>query len=82
VKVNDQTEVWLNFHVNSGGNAEATATVPFVPTPGDDGLARSITFHATATVHHQMDPTDPAVGTAGAKLACLPLDIKKLASSP
>ena len=81
VKVNDQTEVWLNFHVNSGGNAEATATVPFVPTPGDNGLARSITFHASATVHHQMDATGPAVGTAGAKLACLPLDIKKLASS-
>ncbi|HKN43972.1 MAG TPA: hypothetical protein VJW23_08600 [Propionibacteriaceae bacterium] len=80
--VSDTTEVWLNFHVNSGGNAEATATVPFVPTPGANGLARSITFHASATVHHQMDPTkDPAVGTAGAKLACLPLDIKKFASS-
>ena len=79
--VSATTEVWLNFHVNSGGNAQATATVPFVPTPGDNGLARSITFHASATVHHQMDPKDPAVGTAGAKLACLPLDIKKLASS-
>ena len=70
--VNDKTEVWLNFHVNSDRNARATAIVPFVPNGGE----RSITFHRKTTVHH-----GPGVGTAGLKLACLPLDIKKLASS-
>jgi hypothetical protein len=74
--INNQTEVWLNFGVNSGGEATATATVPFVPTAGE----RSITFHATATVAKQT-AGGPAVGTAGAKLACLPLDIKSLRSS-
>jgi Cu/Zn superoxide dismutase len=81
VRVNDQTEVWLNFHVNSEGNAQATATVPFVPSPGDNGLARSITFHRTPTVKEQTDPNEPKVGSAGDKLACLPLDIKSLKSS-
>jgi Cu/Zn superoxide dismutase len=66
--VSDETEVWLNFDVNSDGEAKATATVLFVPTAGN----RSITFHALPT------QTD---GTAGAKLACLPLDIKSLKSS-
>jgi hypothetical protein len=70
--VNDKTEVWLNFHVNSDRNARATAIVPFVPNGGE----RSITFHEKTTVHH-----GPGVGTAGLKLACLPLDIKKVAGS-
>jgi hypothetical protein len=70
--VNDRTEVWLNFHVNSDRYARATAVVPFVP----DGHERSITFHEKATVHH-----GDGVGTAGLKLACLPLDIKKVAGS-
>jgi hypothetical protein len=70
--VNDKTEVWLNFHVNSDRNARATAIVPFVPNGGE----RSITFHEKTTVHH-----GPGVGTAGLKLACLPLDIKKIAGS-
>jgi hypothetical protein len=70
--VNDKTEVWLNFHVNSDRNARATAIVPFVP----DGGERSITFHEKATVHH-----GPGVGTAGLKLACLPLDVKKVVGS-
>jgi hypothetical protein len=70
--VNNKTEVWLNFHVNADRSAHATAVVPFVPDPGEQ--ARSITFHETATVHHQTEG-GPAVGTAGAKLACLPLDI-------
>jgi len=74
--VNKKTEVWLNFHVNSDRTARATANVPFVPTPGP----RSITFHALPTVHHQTEG-GPAVGTAGDKLACLPLDIKKFAGS-
>jgi len=69
--VNDKTEVWLNFHVNSE-HARATAIVPFVPNGGE----RSITFHEKTTVHH-----GPGVGTAGLKLACLPLDIKKVAGS-
>jgi hypothetical protein len=70
--VNDKTEVWLNFHVESDRNARATAIVPFVPNGGE----HSMTFHEKTTVHH-----GPGVGTAGLKLACLPLDIKKVAGS-
>ena len=66
--VNDKTEVWLNFQVHSLDNTRATAVVPFVP----DGT-RSITFHGKATIHH-----GDGVGTAGLKLACIPLDIKKV----
>ena len=69
--VNDKTEVWLNFQVHSLDYTRATAVVPFVP----DGT-RSITFHEKATVHH-----GDGVGTAGLKLACIPLDIKKLAGA-
>jgi superoxide dismutase, Cu-Zn family len=72
--INDQTEVWLDFEVDPFGNARSTARVPFVPTAGE----RSITLHATATVHHQ---SDGVVGSAGAKLACLPLDIRTLPES-
>jgi hypothetical protein len=64
--ISDETEVWLDFDVSSDGNARAVATVPFVPDSGQ----RSITFHATHTTHE-----GTGVGTAGGKLACLPLDI-------
>lgn len=69
--VNDEAEVWLNFHVSSDRNARATAIVPFVP----DGGERSIAFHEKATIQH-----GAGVGTAGSKLACLPLEIKKFGS--
>jgi superoxide dismutase, Cu-Zn family len=75
--INDQTEVWLDFKVDAFGNARSSARVDFVPTEGK----RSITLHATPTVHHQENATDPAVGTAGAKLACLPLEIRTLPES-
>ena len=75
--ISDKTEVWLNLKVNSEGNASDIATVSFIPTPGDG--ERSITFHEKRTVHHQTDPTGPVVGSAGNKLACLPLKIKKIA---
>jgi hypothetical protein len=75
--INDQTEVWLDFEVDPFGNARSTARVPFVPTAGE----RSITLHAAPTVHHQEHATDPAAGTAGAKLACLPLEIRTLPES-
>lgn len=65
--VSDTTEVWLNFHVGSDRSDRAVAIVPFVP----DGV-RSITFHAAKT-----NPD----GTAGAKLACIPLDIKSFRGS-
>jgi hypothetical protein len=68
--VNDKTEVWLNFQVHSVEYARAAAVVPFVP----EGI-RSITFHEKATVHH-----GDSAGTAGLKLACIPLNIKKVGS--
>lgn len=59
-RVNARTEVWLDFVVTRSGKAKATARVPFVPTGG----ARSIVVHELST------QTD---GTAGGRLACLPV---------
>jgi Cu/Zn superoxide dismutase len=73
--INDQTEVWLDFEVDPFGNARSTARVPFVPTAGE----RSITLHASPTLHHATETA--AAGTAGAKLACLPLEIRTLPES-
>jgi superoxide dismutase, Cu-Zn family len=61
--VSDATEVWLDFEVDSHGTAQSTARVPFVPLGGE----RAIVLHA--------EPTAPA-GTAGARVACLPLEIQ------
>ena len=59
--ISEDTEVWLDFTVDDGAGT-ATASVPFVPLPG----ARSVVIHAAATDHH--------TGTAGARLACLPVE--------
>ena len=61
VVVSRQTEVWLDFTVDDGAGT-ATASVPFVPQPG----TRSVVVHAAET--------DPHTGTAGARLACLPVE--------
>lgn len=58
--VNDETEVWLDVTITPGGSAVAVARVPFVPSPGD----RAIVVHEKATDDH---------GTAGSRLACLPV---------
>ncbi len=55
-----QTEVGLDLTVDDGRGA-ATASVPFVPPPA----RRSVVIHAEAT--------DPGTGTAGPRLACLPV---------
>ena len=60
VVVSPDTEVWLDFTVSDDGTARSRATVPFAPGAGD----RSIVIHR--------DPTD-ASGTAGPRLACLPV---------
>lgn len=60
--VSPDTEVWLDFTATGGGTGHATAVVPFeIPA----GAAASIVIHAL--------PTAPD-GTAGARLACLPLE--------
>ena len=59
-EISEDTEVWLDLHVHHGG-ATSTASVPFVPRPG----TRSVVVHALETDHH--------TGTAGARLACLPV---------
>ena len=59
--VSDQTEVWLDVTVRAGGTAVAVARVPFVPSPAQ----RSVVLHEKATDDH---------GTAGARLACLPVN--------
>jgi hypothetical protein len=58
--VSDQTEVWLDVTVGPDDQAVAVTRVPFVPTPGN----RAVVLHEKATDDH---------GTAGARLACLPV---------
>ena len=60
--IDQTTEVWLDFTATARGTGFAAATVPFVIPSGG---ARSIVVHAM--------PTAPN-GTAGARLACLPLE--------
>jgi Cu-Zn family superoxide dismutase len=67
-EVSEQTEVHLDFTVNSDGNARITVNVPFVVKPGE----RSIVFHT--------DEIPPA-GSPPARLACIPLNIQEFASS-
>ena len=58
--VSDQTEVWLDVTVGADRGAVAVAHVPFVPVPGN----HAVVLHEKATDDH---------GTAGARLACLPV---------
>lgn len=61
--VSSTTEVWLDFAVTPGGTGHSVARVPFtVPA----GAAKSVVVHA--------EPTAPS-GAAGAKLACLEVDL-------
>ena len=60
--VSDSTEVWLDFTVDASGDGDSSTAVRFPVQPG----ARSIVIHA--------DPTNPATGAAGARLACLPVE--------
>lgn len=62
--ISTQTEVWLDIKVNSRGQAESSQRVPFVPLAAE----RAIVIHAL--------PTDANNGTAGARLACLPVRIR------
>ena len=61
-KVNDRTEVWLDFTVEDDGTGYAVARVPFEPKAGD----RSVVIH--------QEPTDETTGVAGPRLACLPVE--------
>jgi superoxide dismutase, Cu-Zn family len=73
--ISDKTEVWLDFEVDSDRSARTTANVPFVPPPGE----HSIVLHASHTLHET--GAAGTVGTAGARLACLPLDIKNVSTA-
>ena len=57
---NAQTEIWLDFRVDRGGNGQSISMVDWVPTSG----TRSVVVHEKATAPD---------GTAGARLACLPV---------
>jgi Cu/Zn superoxide dismutase len=59
--VNDETEIWLDVKINSDGNGRSVATVDWAPLAG----AHSVVIHAS--------PTAPD-GTAGPRLACLPVE--------
>jgi len=62
VVASPKTEVWLDFTVGADGEARSSTSVPFVPEAGQ----RAIVVHAEATASN---------GTAGARLACLPITI-------
>lgn len=62
-EISPNTEVWLDFELNSRGEGRSSTRVPFVPTDGE----RAIVIHALPT---------SADGTAGPRLACLPLTIE------
>ncbi|WP_371403261.1 superoxide dismutase family protein [Kribbella sp. NBC_00662] len=60
VRVDREHEIWLDFTVSPSGAGTASTVVPFAPKPGN----RSIVIHQDETDSH---------GSAGARLACLPL---------
>lgn len=62
-EISRRTEAWLDFRVNAGGSGHAVVTVPFEVEPGE----RSVVVHALPTA---------ADGTAGARLACLPVEVR------
>ena len=62
VVISAQTEVWLDFTVDTDGEGRAVARVPFVPV----AAARSVVVHALQTA--------PVTGIAGPRLACLPVE--------
>ncbi|MEO6124256.1 MAG: superoxide dismutase family protein [Ilumatobacteraceae bacterium] len=64
----DETEVWLDFTINANGTARAQATVPFTIAAG---AAASVVIHAEPT--HPGPGPIPAPGSAGIRLACLPV---------
>jgi hypothetical protein len=59
--VSDATEIWLDFTVDDEGNAQSVSHVDWVPTAGQ----RSVVIHQDRTA---------ANGTAGPRLACLPVE--------
>lgn len=59
--VDDRTEIWLDVTINAEGNGRSVSRVDWAPLAG----ARSVVVHA--------NPTAPD-GTAGARLACLPVE--------
>jgi hypothetical protein len=62
VVISDRTEVWLDFTVDGDGRGQATAHVPWMPTPGE---------HAIVIHEHATDGN----GVAGSRQACLPLTV-------
>jgi Cu/Zn superoxide dismutase len=62
-EISDRTEVWLDITATGDGIGHAVAQVPFqIPT----GEAQSVVIHALPTDH---------VGAAGARLACLGIEL-------
>ena len=59
-----ENEVWLDFTILPGGVGYAHTVVPFEIAPGD---AQSVVVHAL--------PTEEGTGVAGARLACLPVEL-------
>jgi Cu/Zn superoxide dismutase len=69
---NRQNEVWFDLWPKSDGTAVAETFVPFVVDPGAR-KERSIVIHVDPTVEKLVEG-GPAVGSAGLRQACLPID--------
>jgi Cu/Zn superoxide dismutase len=67
-----KNEVWFDIVPNSDGTAIADASVDFVVDPGAE-KERSIVIHVGQTVKEPVKD-GPAVGSAGLRQACLPID--------
>ncbi|WP_461022856.1 hypothetical protein [Thalassiella azotivora] len=61
VRVSPRTEVWLDSTIRRGGSSVAVARVPFTVEPG----TRSVVVHERPTAED---------GSAGERLACLPVE--------
>ena len=70
-EISRDTEVWFDIVASDHGTATFGAEVPFVPI--DDGIM-SIVIHA--------DHTNHKTGAAGARQACMPLDVSEWAPTP
>lgn len=65
------SEIWLDFTTDARGHGEVHVLSPFAVRPGG---VQSIVVHT--------NPTDPATGKAGAKLACANLALAGAAPPP
>jgi superoxide dismutase, Cu-Zn family len=68
-EISPKTEVWFDLVSEADGTVTYQAVVPFVPVDPDSAM--SVVIHVL--------PTNPTTGGAGARQACLPLNVSEWA---